>query len=245
MTITASAITKRAMRLIKAIAAGETPKAYESQDCLTALNGMVDSWLLERLTIPQVLRTTKVLTASTQDYTIGIGGAINVARPLSIQDATIIPQGDTLEIGLAILSDDEWALQIGIKSQTAQFPMGIYYNFAYAAGGLGTISVWPIPLTAPTLVLYLPKAAISNFAALATSYEVPPGYERAITYNLAVEIATEFSKPVPDDVMRIAMESKANIKRANIRQLQLGCDAGLLRGGSTQGVYNWKNDTGA
>lgn len=244
MTITANAIIKRAMRLIRALAAGETPKAGESQDCLTALNAMVDSWLLERLTIPQVLRTTKVLTASTQDYTIGAGGNINIARPLLIQDATLIPAGDTSEIPLAMLSDDEWALQVGIKSQTAQFPMGIYYNYGFASG-LGTISVWPIPLTAPTLVLYTPKAAIANFAALATSYEVPPGYERAIAYNLAVEIAPEFYKPVPEDVLRIALDSKANIKRANIRMLQLGCDAGVLNGGSTGGAYNWKTDQGA
>lgn len=245
MTITANAIIKRAMRLIRAIAAGETPKPSEGQDCLTALNSMVDSWLLERLTIPQVLRVTKVLTSGTQDYTIGPGGAINTPRPLLIQDATVIPQGDTSEVDVAILSDDAWALQIGIKSQTASFPMGIYYDFGFAAGGLGTISVWPIPQTAPTLVLYVPKASIANFASLSTPYEVPPGYERAITYCLAVEIAPEFSKPVPDDVARIALESKGNIKRANIRMLQLGCDAGVLRGGDTQGVYNWKTDQGA
>lgn len=244
MTITASAITKRAMRLIKAIAAGETPKAGESQDCLTALNGMVDSWLLERLTIPQVLRTTKVLTSGTQDYTIGVGGAFNIARPNWIQDVGIIPAGITSELPIGpVLSDDEWS-QVRIKSQASAFPMSIYYNYAYASG-LGLISVWPVPNTAPTLVVYTPKASITEFAALATPYEVPPGYDRAITYNLAVEIASEFSKPVPDDVMRIAMESKANIKRANIRMFKLGCDTGVLSRGDTGGVYNWRTDQGA
>ena len=243
MTITASAIIKRAMRLIKAVAAGESPTAAEQQDCLTALNGMVDSWLLERLTIPQVLRTTEVLVSGTQDYTVGSGGNIDIDRPNWIQDAGIIPAGITSETPIAILSDDQWA-QIRIKSQTAAFPMGIYYNYAFSSG-LGTISVWPVPDTAPTLVIYTPKASITTFAALATSYVVPPGYERAITYNLALEIADEFSKPVPPAVAMIALESKANIKRANIRMLQLGCDTGVLRRSGQGGTYNWRTDVGA
>ena len=241
MIVTANALIARAMRLIKATAAGEAPTGAESADCLTALNAMVDSWLTERLTIPQVQRLTKALSANTQDYTIGTGGSINADRPNWIQNAGIIPAGLTAETPIAVLSDDEWAA-IGIKSQTATFPEAAYYNYGYASG-LGTISVWPIPTTAPTLVLYTPKAVLTSFATLAQDYYLPPGYERALAYNLAIEIADEFGKTIPPGIAMIASESKGNIKRANIRLQELGCDPGTLRRNSDGAAYNWRTDT--
>jgi len=44
---------------------------------------------------------------------------------------------------------------------------------------------------------------------------VPPGYLRAFRFNLAVEIATEFGIDPPQNVARIAMSSKRNLKRIN------------------------------
>ena len=43
----------------------------------------------------------------------------------------------------------------------------------------------------------------------------------------------------------IALESKANIKRANIRTLQLGCDTGVLSRSGNAGTYNWRTDQNA
>ena len=40
-----------AMRLIGMLAEGETPSAAASQDALSALNQMIDSWNTERLSI--------------------------------------------------------------------------------------------------------------------------------------------------------------------------------------------------
>ena len=244
MTVTASALIARALRLINATSSGETPTASEQADALTALNAMVDSWLTERLTIPQVLRTTKTLTASTQDYTIGVGGSINIDRPVWIDAAAIIPSGSTEELGISVMTDQDWQRTV-IKSQTATFPLGVYYTYANAVG-LGTVSLWPIPTTAPTLVLYTPKGTIVSFATLSTQYYVNAGYERALAYNLAVELADEFGKPIPAGIARIAMESLGNIKRSNIREVILGCDQGVLRRSeSGGGLYDWRTDQGA
>ena len=41
----------RALRLLGVLAEGETPSAAVSQDGLTALNQMIDSWNTERLSV--------------------------------------------------------------------------------------------------------------------------------------------------------------------------------------------------
>jgi hypothetical protein len=56
---------------------------------------------------------------------------------------------------------------------------------------------------------------LSNPAVLTTNLTFPPGYLRAFTYNLAMEIAPEFGVEPSPQVTRIAMTSKRNLKRIN------------------------------
>ena len=228
------------MQLNGSVASGANPTADEFADGLLALNDMLNAWATEKLTIYTELRQTKVLTANTQTYTIGSGGSINVARPLWIHNAGVIPSGQTNEIRLDMISDDEWA-KVAIKSLTSTFPTTIFYDYGFNSSGYGTINVWPIPTTAPTLVLYLPQA-ITAFADGTTTYSFPPGYERMLRYNLAVELAAEFGVSPSPEVMAIAVQSKANVKRANIRIETLDVDGGLLPSPGKSTVYNWRVD---
>jgi hypothetical protein len=52
-------------------------------------------------------------------------------------------------------------------------------------------------------------------ATLATQMLFPPGYLRAFTYNLAMEIAPEYGIEPSAQVQRIAMTSKRDLKRIN------------------------------
>lgn len=239
MSTTANALIGRALQLIGVLASGESPSSDEGADGLIALNDMVAAWATEPLTIYAQARTTQALSASTAAYTIGTGAAISVARPLWVANAAIIPAGATNEIPIDVLTDDEWA-QVLIKSQTSTFPTSVFYDYGFTSSGYGTITVWPIPTTAPTLVLYLPTA-LTTFADLSTTYVFPPGYERMLRYNLAVELSPEYGRTLDPVIAGIAATSKANVKRANERLDTLRVDAGLCsRGGS--GSYNWRTD---
>jgi hypothetical protein len=50
-TYTAGDQINRALRLLGVLAEGETPSADMSNDALTALNQMIDSWNTERLSV--------------------------------------------------------------------------------------------------------------------------------------------------------------------------------------------------
>lgn len=240
MAASANTLITRALQLIGVCAAGEIPTPDDLNDGLATLNDMVDAWATERLTIYTEARQTKVLTPLQQTYTIGSGANINVARPLWIHNAGIIPIGQTNEIRIDVIADDEWA-KVAIKSLQSTFPTTMYYDYNFNSSGYGNINVWPIPTTAPTLVLYLPQA-ISTFADGTTSYSFPPGYERMIRFNLALELAPEYGKPIDPAVAAIAMQSKANVKRANIRIETLDTDAALLPTPGKSTVYNWRVD---
>ena len=51
MSTTAGDQINAALRLIGQLAEGETPSAATSQDALAALNQMLDSWSIERLSV--------------------------------------------------------------------------------------------------------------------------------------------------------------------------------------------------
>jgi hypothetical protein len=224
---TARDLIKGSLRLIGALASGETPPADELQDGLSALNAMVGSWSTESLSVFYKVREEFTLTASQQSRTIGVGGNFDTARPIKIEAATIEDQSSTStpEYPLEILTLDQWAA-ISIKSVQSTLPSRLYYEPEYP---LGVLYLWPIPTAANKLVLYSLKS-LTSFTSLDTDLSFPPGYERALRYNLAIELVAEYGKSVSGEVGTIAVESKANIQRINIKENLLGMDSALLGG---------------
>ena len=241
--MTANDLIERALKTIGVLASGETASGSDASDSFTILNGMMDSWATQRLTIYTTARNEFNLTASTQDYTIGTGGTFNIVRPVWIVGASIIPDrnaSSSQKIELPIqpaLNTTQWQ-QVAIKGTTSTFPLEFYYDKQWTAG-LETISVWPVPSTSSAqLVLYTPTA-LTKFADLATDYTFPPGYEEALRYQLATRLAPEFGRPLPPEVMALAQDTFANVKRVNGSTETLPMDAALLTHG---GRYNWRTD---
>jgi hypothetical protein len=162
-------LVKGSLRLIGAIAVGETPSADEQADALASLNDMLDSWSLENLIVYAKVRETKVLTASDGSYTFGLTGDINTARPIRIENAGVIPSGDTQELPLEIITKDQWAA-IQLKSTESTIPSVLYPEGTYP---LETLNLWPVPSEAATLVLYSWNQ-LSTFASSNTDVELPP-----------------------------------------------------------------------
>lgn len=206
---TAQTIINRAMRLIGALESGESPTADETADVLVALNQMIDSWRNDRLTVYQLVDYTHTLVAATSSYTIGSGATINQERPVKIEDARIRDAGTDTMIEII---DKQSFNRFSDTTSTSNYPLYLYYEPSYPSG---TIRLWPIPNAANTLVLTVWQP-ITTLATAATSISLPPGYERALTYNLAVDIAPEFQQQVPPAVAEIAINSLAALKRVNI-----------------------------
>lgn len=142
------------------------------------------------------------------------------------------PETPTIDIPVKILNADEWA-SIGTKHIQAAFPTKIYDNGAYP---YRKITCYPVPTQAQVMKLWLWEPLI-NFNDLDAEIDLPKGYERALRFNLAIEIAAEFGKTIPDQIKNIAKQSKANIKRLNsVPQVTVG-DTSIA--GTGKGYFNW------
>ena len=240
--MTGLALISGALTQLGVLAAGETLASADAVEGLERLNDWIDSLGTERLTIYKLLRTEKALASGTASYTLGSGGAINIVRPVWLQDAGLILDNTAAvpeERPITVLTDDTWA-RLPNKTQSG-IAESVYCNFDYAAG-LALVSVYPVPDTATTtLVLYTP-VALTEFADLTTDYTFPPGYRRFLRTNLALELAPEYGRALDPALIQQAIESKAQIKRANLRLSGLRLDRALIGYGFNGAGYDGESD---
>lgn len=226
------------LKLIGAVAKSETPDADEIADAFARLNSMIDGWAAQSTTIYAVVPSTYPLVSGQQVYQIGPGAPdFNAVRPLIIQDAGIITTTVTpnFELPMTILTVDQWAA-ITIKGQPSSLAWYLYYDHA---NPIGNINVWPIPnVGGLQIVLYVPTQ-IPQFANTTDTIILPPSYEEAIRYNLAVRLCPEWGRPLDPVVAALAAKTFATLQVANRRLDTLGIDASLIGAAGNRGVFNW------
>jgi len=238
MTTTAGDQINGALRLLGVLAEGETPSAETSQDALTALNQMIDSWNTERLAVfatqdqiftwpsgvqyldigptgdiilnNALLSTQESIPLTTQS-SLEILATIKGGRPILVDDATYFRDPQTnVSYGIKLINQQQYD-GIAVKTVTSTYPQVMWVNMAFPNI---TMTVYPVPLRALEFHL-IPVTPLNTAATLATPLSFPPGYLRAFRYNLACEMAPEFGVEPSAQVQRIAMYSKRNLKRIN------------------------------
>lgn len=225
--MTGRELVATSLRLLGVVASGETPAASEAVDGLSALNRMIDSWSTEELIIYATNRETPVaMTPNVSSVTVGTGGTINISRPMWINYVKIQDANTGVEYPTKMLTQEEYAALL-LKSVTSQYPLYVYDDGGFP---LRTLQLYPVPSSANKIVLYTMRP-LSQIATLDTSVSLPPGYDDALVYNLAVRLAPEYGKLVPDAVTMNAMETKGNIKRANHRTSVLRVDEAIQASG--------------
>ena len=201
----------RALRLIGVLAEGETTSASVMQDSLMALNQMIDSWNTERLSVFSTQDQIFTWPAGLITRTLGPSGDFIGLRPVLLDDATYYRDpGTNVSFGIKFINQQQYN-GIAVKTVTSTYPQVIFVNMTFPDV---TMTVYPRP-TRDLEWHFISVQELTNPATLATDLFFPPGYLRAFTYNLAMEIAPEFGVEPSPQVQRIAMTSKRNLKRIN------------------------------
>ena len=239
-TQTVGDLIRSAMRKIGVLAAGEPLDANEGDDAKIVFSQMVDSWALESLLIPVVSVVKKQLLAGQGEYTIGIYPEITIpdnhietARPEKILAAFIRDAYDT-DYPQELIDVKTYS-RISRKTNSSR-PSRIYIRKGWP---LNTILFESLPYADETLHLEViqPLSGYLSTASLTDVVNLPPGYEQALIYNLAMVLADEWGKDISNSVATIAVVGKKNIKRSNFRKIVLGMDRAVVNTQRAKGTY--------
>lgn len=213
---------------------------------LRRLNMLLGQLNIQSLTSPVDAREVFALTANkggpSNPYTIGPGGDFNTTRPVALTGAGMLFTSpvypNEVELAQGLFTTDGYNA-LTMKDLPNSTSTGVYFNAGYA-GGLATINLWPVPNTTTVInniVLYHRSlfAGITNGAAV---YDLPPGADEMLEYQLAIRLAPTYKVPLADlpDIVSTARSSLSAFKRSNVQMADLANDA--IFSGDLRGIYN-------
>lgn len=211
MSYTAGDQITRALRLLGVLAAEETPTAAMAQDALVTLNQMIDSWNTERLSVYNTIDQVFLWPVGEITRHLGPSGDFVGLRPVQLDDSTYFRDPQTnVSYGIKFINQQQYD-GIAVKTVTSTYPQVMWINMEFP-----NISMTIYPKPTRTLEWhFISVQELAQPAQLDTVLHFPPGYMRAFAYNLAMEIAPEYGIAPAQQVQRIAMTSKRNLKRIN------------------------------
>ncbi len=211
-SVTPFDLNRSALRLIQVMGApGRTSSPEVQEEGVEVLNSMLSAWRLEGYLAYATQRSTHATVADQAEYSIGEDGTpdIDLVRPNTIEFAGLIDSGNS-EFPLEIYTPQKWA---GIPDKTTTGIPGILYYEPTVPNG--TITLWPVPDAVYTLVLYT-RRLLTRVSSLTEAMILPDGYQKAIEYNLALELAPRHKNAVVQPwVISTARSAKLYIKRMN------------------------------
>jgi hypothetical protein len=195
-TTTRDDIIKRALRLIGAVAQGETPTTDQVTEASIALNGLVKAWQADGMPLWAIKTYGMTLTADVNSYPMGIGLAVNIAKPLKVMQAWLRDNTSNVDIPMRIITSQEYFM-LGNK-ETSGMPIQIYYE---PLRDDGILHVFPTPTsyeqTNKTLyILY--QRPFEDFDASTDNPDFPQEWYDAVTYGLATRLAPEYGVSISD-----------------------------------------------
>jgi hypothetical protein len=229
MAVIALTLIKSAMSKINKLAVGETPAAEDIAVGIERLNALLGAYESDNLFNYATTKTVATLPANTTSRTIGTGLQINVARPIKILKGSFTRVG-TLDYDLEPISEPEYN-EFSLKSSISSVaPAVCFYD-----GDMTTANVYFYPVAVTSVELHIVTPLPPGTAATeSTSFNWPPGYQRMVENNLAIEIAPDFNTQPSALLVAMAASSKRALKRVNQRVPQLNVryrDPGYMTAG--------------
>ena len=209
-----STMILRSLRLTGEKAREGTLSSDEQTQCLQEFNTFLDSCNNERLLCYQVQQDSLALTASTESYTIGIGGAFNVTRPTRIVDPCFVRDDATsTDTALTIINAESYG-RIVDKTSGYTVPEYLFYDNGFSATSTGTLYLYPSP--SPSLTLFINSwRQFSQVSTLSHNVLLPPGYQLFLETNFAIHTAAGVM-PVSPELAKMARDARAALKSYNL-----------------------------
>ena len=181
--------------------------ANEISDAMVALNMMLNEWASKKSGVYKVTRENFNITDGTASYTIGSSGDVNSGWPVRIVKSFI--RVSNIDYPVTEINEEEYA-DLSQKSLESR-PVHVYLERSYP---LASLFFWPTPDQTYAVHLWSHKA-IASYSNSATTIELPPEYEAAMLWNLAIDMAPEYEREPSAVVAAKASRTLNAIKAVN------------------------------
>ena len=191
------------MRLNGAIAAGEILETNELNDALVSLNQMLSSWNTEGASLVGRSRLVISIAGGVNSYAL-------TQRPVQIVAASAAISNVDSPLEIVDAAGYE-AIPVPEKGLTSIFVKKLYCDYSFP---FCSVWLWPTPRLNGQLEMWL-FAVMTQFASLADTISLPEGYEAGLRWNLAVNLAPEYGRPIDQVVLANAQNFKASLVQLN------------------------------
>ncbi|MCK9519603.1 MAG: hypothetical protein M0R74_11350 [Dehalococcoidia bacterium] len=221
-------IIKNARNLLNLDGIGMPVAAEEANVAFSFLNMILSNWNTQGLICYYLITETFSITTGTSTYLIGSGQAFDSDRPVKLTAVQIRDSSRNDHPCLIIENQQYWA-GIYDKFEYGDMPEYVLYTPKYP---YGEFIFYPVPNQNLTVVVTQQKQ-LAVFAEMTEVVSLPPGYEIALVYNLAVKIAPQYgvSLNTGDAIYDEAIRLLSDLKRVNMRPTYLQQDQVIMSGG--------------
>ena len=195
-TISRDNIIKGALRLVGALALGETPTTDQVTEASESLNLLVKSWQADGMPLWARGSYNMALTLGTQMYTIGTGQTINIPKPLKITQAILHDTSSNVDIPMRIITRDEY-LRLGNKTIQGQ-PIQIYYDPKRDTGELYVFPPADSTAVSYKQIRFTYQKPFEDFDVSIDTPDFPQEWYEALKYGLATRLAGEYGIIIED-----------------------------------------------
>jgi hypothetical protein len=205
-------IIAEALTVLGVMYPGQTVGANAQLTGQNSLNNLLAEWSAQALAVFSIQRFIGSLSPGTTTYTIGTGQNFNTTRPERIEAWAAYGATGPAGAGKPVDAATFVALAKD-RSASGYMIQALIYDAEYPNGN---ITIYPQPnayVTTLELWMWVQFTAISDFTAVVS---FPPGYVKALVYNLAVDLGPKFGRPITPDVQRIADQTKATLGSTNV-----------------------------
>jgi hypothetical protein len=178
----------------------------ESEMGRRILTKMLKAWEADGVGATLLTEGSLTLVSSQASYLFGAGGDFTTV-PFEIVSARIYRTSD---IPMWRLSREEYQ-RIPNKTATG-YPTQFFYD---RQRDNGSLYVWPTPDSSAGTFKFTYRRRIMDIDANADNFDLPPEWEEAITYNLAMRLQPTYglsSSKSADDIRNMAKESYLLVK---------------------------------
>ncbi len=225
------------LKVANVVGVGQTPTAEDLLDSFNLLNMMIAQWQRKRYMV-YALTTTSLQATGALNYTVGPGGDFDIPHPAKLESAYFTQNVDTplpVDFPLRILRAKEDYNRIGLKNLIS-FPQYAFLDTQYPTSYL---YVWPLPSNAYRINITVMEQ-IESFQTPSDIITLPPEYQAALMWNLAIECCTMYGLEPSNSLVAKALDSLRTIRDTNAQIPILLMPVGLQ---SSAGTYNIMGDT--